>query len=374
MDISVANLIAKFARKLHLFLSRIYGLSCRYLGFYRFLPPSKIHIIFTSKCNLDCNFCYVGKNLNQPEPNKLGLDEWDKIVNKSSPLSVFIFSGGEPFANRDIYPVVNKFLDKKRLVSITTNGTIINLDKLRPLVQKNLFFIMISVHGLEKTHDEIVRRPGSFKKLVDNIKAIDKLKKELGVEKPLISIKSVISPDNYKEIPQLIEYIEQHLPVHHIYFNLMAGDTLHHSLDFITDINDPRYSQGSLYNYPEDIRDGILETIDFILNKKKTSHLDIGFTDDFQSDNDLRNFIKNSHDYKVNPCNRPWHEALLYNNGDSSSCLGFKGANIKDVDYNINKLLRTPEYKPFFNFINKSKGDSIPCTGCKEAAFKKKSY
>jgi MoaA/NifB/PqqE/SkfB family radical SAM enzyme len=298
------KLFEKFARKIHVYISVVYGKIARQTSNIIALPPSKIHIIFTSKCNLACDFCYVGTNLNQSEPDRLSLFEWEKIAANIPPYCAVIFSGGEAFASKDIYPVLNIFLKKKRLVSITTNGTLIRKEHLVPLIEQKLFFLMYSIHGLENTHDFHVKKSGAFLKICESINLVNKIKNELKANYPLISIKTVITPENYKEIPDLIEFVENNLNVHHLYFNLMSPNTLHHALTLIEDVNDTRLYQNTSYDYPEEVKSGIIDLINYIFEKRKKSKVDIGFTDDFKSKTDLINFIRSPKDFSVQECNR----------------------------------------------------------------------
>lgn len=361
----------KFARKAHVYFSVIYGKIARWSIQFIPLPPSKIHIIFTSKCNLACDFCYVGKNLNQKEPNRLSLDEWQMIAKRSPKFCAMIFTGGEAFASKDIYNVLNIFLDQKRLVSVTTNGTIIDIGKLSQLIQKKLFFLMYSIHGLESTHDTHVKQQGAFQKICESIKQVVALKKELNSEYPLISVKTVITPENFNEIPDLIEFIEKNLPVHHLYFNLMSPNTLHHSLTMIEDITDQRLYENTMYDYPDSNKDGIKKLIHYIIEKNKSSHLDIGFTDDFKNPSELLAFIDAPKSFGVKNCNRPWHEFLLYYDGSTSSCLGFKGNNIRSLNYKLSSVIPNKKYLPFLFFIKKNEPNAPACASCKEAPLRR---
>lgn len=361
----------KFARKIHVIVSVIYGKIARSCNFIIQLPPSKIHIIFTSKCNLACDFCYVGTNLNQTEPDRLSLVEWEKIIDNTPRYCAMIFSGGEAFASKDIYPVLEMFLNKKRLVSVTTNGTLINKDKLKILIEKKLFFLMYSLHGLEEMHDFHVKKKGAFLKLCASINLVNSLKKELKADYPLISIKTVITPENYKQIPAMIDYLEKNLTVHHIYFNLMSPNTLHHSLTIIDDIEDSRLYQNTAYEYSDEVKEGIVSLINYILKKNKSSKIDLGFTDDFKTNLDLINYVRNPKMYGVQECNRPWHEFLLYYDGKITSCLGVKADNIRTLNYNLKNVFKNSKYRNFLNFIKKNEPNSSACASCKEAPLRK---
>lgn len=365
------SLFNKYARFIHHKLSIIYGAISRLTNNIFSLPPTKINVVFTSKCNVLCNFCYVDKNLNQKEPNRLKLEEWDKIIESTPKTCVTIFTGGEPFASNELYSVVEKYLDKKKLVSITTNGTLIEPLKIKSLIDKKLFYLMFSIHGLEVTHNKIVQRPYAYRKIMENLSFIHEYKKTHGLTHPLICLKAVISPENVDEIPELIETFENNNLVNQIYFNLMSPTTLHHSLDIIESLEDPRLYQDTSYKYPDEFKNKVINLISHIEKFKENSKIDIGFTDDFSSISEMKKYIEDPSLFKIKNCNRPWHELILYYDGTFSSCLGFKGGTIQSVNYNINKLIPQPDYRNFLNFIKENEPNNQACKSCKEAPFRR---
>lgn len=84
--------------------------------------PEVVHAEVTSKCNLDCSYCYVPKL-----DYELGFEEWKKIIKDLSDFGIFqlTFGGGEPFLRKDVIRLA-KFADDCGLnVTVTTNGLLL---------------------------------------------------------------------------------------------------------------------------------------------------------------------------------------------------------------------------------------------------------
>lgn len=131
----------------------------------------QIHIITTTRCNLNCSYCY--------ENRKSGVDmDVDKVFEAlkaeflSTPVQIPILlsmHGGEPLlAHEKIKVLADKiwshFSDRKVIINIITNGTILNDDiKSWIINNKDNLSIAISLDGLPMIHDR--NRCNSYSKI-----------------------------------------------------------------------------------------------------------------------------------------------------------------------------------------------------------------
>lgn len=116
---------------------------------YEKLPlPASIEIETYNKCNGDCDFCPINKNLDTREHKLMDKDLFYSIVSQLKELDyrgqVNAFSNNEPLLDDRIFDFV-KYL-KQELPNATknlfTNGLLLNLDKFLELVS-NLDFLVI---------------------------------------------------------------------------------------------------------------------------------------------------------------------------------------------------------------------------------------
>lgn len=123
--------------------------------------PHTLNIYLTSRCNLDCSYCFVSKDgtedkepdieaLKRAVDNFLGLVPGDKTIS---------FTGGEPllrFARikalcRHLKARSNK--DTSLSVTLTTNGTLLTKNRYSFLTKNNINF-KVSIDGLKKNHEK----------------------------------------------------------------------------------------------------------------------------------------------------------------------------------------------------------------------------
>lgn len=68
--------------------------------------PVKFYLHMTYECNLGCIYCY-NKDI-RTHKNKLKAQDWFKIIDIISPFANYIvFTGGEPFLNKNLLEIVN---------------------------------------------------------------------------------------------------------------------------------------------------------------------------------------------------------------------------------------------------------------------------
>ena len=89
-------------------------------------PISLVHFL-TNRCNARCSFCFIDFDDENTFKGELSLDEIDKLTKKlgNSLLNVN-FTGGEPFARKEIIDIAKKYIDNTTIQSIyiTTNGSL----------------------------------------------------------------------------------------------------------------------------------------------------------------------------------------------------------------------------------------------------------
>lgn len=164
--------------------------------------PLHLDIGITSKCNLKCPMCTRTQLIAEgrwPIPIKdLEFELFKKAINEGALLglcAVNFDNFGEPLINPDIFKMIKYAKDKGILdVFFHTNATLLNRDKARKLIKAGLDKLIISFDSPYPKEYEKIRVGAKFDKVVENIKNLAKLKKELGVIKPLTRINCINFP------------------------------------------------------------------------------------------------------------------------------------------------------------------------------------
>ncbi len=177
--------------------------------------PSYIILFVTSKCNSKCKHCFYWKDLNSHK-NELTTDEIRKLSSDLGEVSNLALSGGEPTLRTDLPEICEMFCRKNKVgnIHLPTNGLIpkITRDKVTEVLKKincNLT-VAISLDGLKETHDNIRGMKGNFDSVIETYKELAELK--LRHKNLKISVNTVISNNNYKEIIPLAHFVKDNMP------------------------------------------------------------------------------------------------------------------------------------------------------------------
>lgn len=165
-----------------------------------------LSVILTNRCNLKCVYC--GRNENQNEnciKKELTKEQWLSIFKDAQTVGLkkVNMTGGEIFCRQDCLSLIEETIKLGIKVSIETNGTIINESQIAYLSQfKDDLSISISLDGISPNTNDLTRGIGSFKRAMNTIKII----KDNGIPLRIIT---VLSNDNYDEIPDLARMIHE---------------------------------------------------------------------------------------------------------------------------------------------------------------------
>ena len=127
----------------------------------------------TKRCNLNCEHCYLGTELNKPDG--LSTKDIKNILEKLRYLNikVIVFTGGEPFLRKDIIEIID-YAKKLRFrdIRIMTNGILID-PKIIKFLKNSDIEVYISLYGhCARIHEKITRKKGSFRKTLNTIKKL----------------------------------------------------------------------------------------------------------------------------------------------------------------------------------------------------------
>ncbi|MBI9101966.1 MAG: radical SAM protein [Spirochaetales bacterium] len=183
---------------------------------YRFLRGrtqnlALVYMKLTPMCNLRCVMCgqrgdkgvLKGKYALDESKKILSLEEYKKFIDQMwfhRPL--FYLWGGEPFMYPHLMDLSAYIVKKGMGLTINTNGTYLEENAER-IVKDKWGAIFISLDGFEDVNDKI-RGKGSYQKVMNGIKALDREKKKQNSQLPHVGIVSVVSNMNYLHLDELV--------------------------------------------------------------------------------------------------------------------------------------------------------------------------
>ena len=142
-------------------------------------------------CNLNCEHCFATE-LQQRRP-QMTLEEYRLFAEQAMKEGAvnFSFQGGEPTANiKNLIEIIKQFSPKKNLISVTTNGTLLDKAKVKQLKKAGVDILTISLDsGIPAEHDAFRRQPGTF----DAAMSVIGLAREAGMN---VTLGATVSHDN----------------------------------------------------------------------------------------------------------------------------------------------------------------------------------
>lgn len=129
----------------------------------------------TLRCNARCKHCGSRAGEQTKLTDELRTEEiknaFKSISEKYDASKILInVTGGEPLVRDDLFEVMKYASDLGYKWGMTTNGILINDEIISKMKETKMGTVSISIDGLDKTHDEFRGVPGSYKKIMQNIK------------------------------------------------------------------------------------------------------------------------------------------------------------------------------------------------------------
>ena len=153
----------------------------------------------TSRCNARCEHCgsscgdfKVKDEVSKENLKKALLDISQHYNAKDILLNV---TGGEPLVRKDLFEIMNYANKLGFRWGMTSNGMLINDEIIKKMIETKMETISISLDGLRKTHESFRNVPGSYDKIINNIKKLQKV--------PSIKIVQVTTVANKKNLNEL---------------------------------------------------------------------------------------------------------------------------------------------------------------------------
>lgn len=197
-----------------------------------------IEVEITNACNLKCVHCYLPQVADRVFMNNMKL--YRKMLNDFADQGFLMLTitGGEPFLNPKLFEFLKIARELRYLISLKTNGTMIDENSAKKLAEMKLRSADISIYSaIPEEHDSITGVDGSFERSINAVKLLKKagakvalitvviyklkgwkkvydLSKELGVEFSMAP--GVFSSlDNRQEVEDLKNTVDDFLDFYH---------------------------------------------------------------------------------------------------------------------------------------------------------------
>lgn len=182
--------------------------------------PFRLEIHPTNRCNLKCKMCGTravweeeDKDMSEIiEHNRESEMSDEKLVNLIEQAAnhdverILLTGGGEPFIRKDlVLDMMKKIKEKEIFGNLNTNGTLLKKKDLERIVKMKWDLIMFSIDSpYAAVHDYIRGKKGAYHQAVKSILYINEFKEKYNIDLPEIAFNTVLTDENYEQIPELV--------------------------------------------------------------------------------------------------------------------------------------------------------------------------
>ena len=148
-------------------------------------------------CNLSCVFCTL-PDAGEPMSKSTVLALLEELRTRG--LRKVHYSGGEVFLHPDIFDILEESCRQGLQVNLTTNGTLLDREKVRRLSKMKVHSVSISLDGADSgLHDKLRCRKGAFR---TTFKAIELIASN-GKKYPKLRVNTVANSRNIDQLDRI---------------------------------------------------------------------------------------------------------------------------------------------------------------------------
>lgn len=160
-------------------------------------------------CNFACRMCYVRKTAKEVRESPRGiltLDDWRRLAREAHEAGMLylLLTGGEPLLWPDFWTLYDELIDMGFLISINTNGSLIDEKAIARFQKKPPQRINITLYGAT---DETYKRLCGIDGVHRNVDAAIRGLKNAGLT---VKLNCSLTPDNAEDMDRIVDYAIEH--------------------------------------------------------------------------------------------------------------------------------------------------------------------
>lgn len=161
----------------------------------------------TPLCNMSCRMCYVRMDREQQEAVRplRTAEEWLVLGEeaKERGMTYLLLTGGEPFMRPDFRQIMQGLHRMGFILSINSNGTMINEETVEWLAETPPVRINITLYGAsDETYGRLCRNPNGFTQVIRAIRLL----KQAGIS---VKLNCSVTPYNVDDLEQIFAFGER---------------------------------------------------------------------------------------------------------------------------------------------------------------------
>ena len=166
--------------------------------------PHRMYIEVTDECNLRCPMC-TQTVLSGPR-RRISLETFSAVKPLLRYVELLHFTGcGETFLHPQILDMLEAVPHDQCKVRIITNGLLLDEATSRRLVELGLQDLWISLDATDAPTFQKIRGSKLFHRVLDNVRTLSRIRRELGSTFPRIALNFVAQRSNIEQLPAFVK-------------------------------------------------------------------------------------------------------------------------------------------------------------------------
>ncbi len=173
--------------------------------------PESLSIEPTTMCNLSCPECPSGlKQFSRPR-GMLNTEGFRKMMDEVHQRLIYLilYFQGEPYLNPHFFEMVRYAVSKNVYVATSTNAHFLSENNARRTIESGLQRLIVSLDGADEETYKIYRKGGDFNKVLEGIRTLTRLKKEMKSATPHIILQFIVFKTNEHQIEDILKLGEE---------------------------------------------------------------------------------------------------------------------------------------------------------------------
>ncbi len=167
----------------------------------RLESPVEALLSLTYACNFNCIYCFNSSG--KRHEDELTTAEWLNVVQQLAEMDVGVvtLTGGEPMLHPGFFEIAEEIVKHGMFAHICTNGSLINSDSVKRMVNTGINLIQISFDATEESFDKMTGVKGSYNTVYRAVR-------QAIASNIKVHVKGVITSENIANITLLCDILE----------------------------------------------------------------------------------------------------------------------------------------------------------------------
>jgi MoaA/NifB/PqqE/SkfB family radical SAM enzyme len=186
-------------------------------------PPVCLYLEVTNRCNLLCETC--PRTFEELEaPADMSLELFRKIIDQVPDISRVVLHGvGEPMLVKHLPEMIRILKSRGIYTLFNTNGTLLTPKRAKELIETGLDELRVSLDAADAKTFLAVRGKDFFDRIVRNLTAFTARQRELGAERPLVSMWLTGLRETIGQLPDFVRLAAK-IGVREVYLQRLVFD------------------------------------------------------------------------------------------------------------------------------------------------------